>query len=138
MYHCAWLFAAAWNDRQRPDRVHVVIDAVVDPSPVTITSPVTGETFVIDLITAWCDPAYPSAFRQSPVKEMLMDMAQESGLAINVQRGLEQILIFTGPAAAKLKLDPNGWHEVARQHLRDAEWRPEQVWEKDALALGDG
>lgn len=114
-WNCAWLVDEDAADLRRPDRVHYVIDMVLDY--VTAVDNETGKSFDIPAIQIWCDEKYPDAHRDPKLREYLAKHAKAGG-AIGIVRYDSGRCFGLYPP----ELSGDGqWHEVAGNVIaRDA------------------
>jgi hypothetical protein len=108
-WSCRWLSdRAATEGMPRPDRAHYVIDIVPDHVELIADEKTPDHKRRVDVITVWCDPVFPDAYRDKHLRAFMLKMAQEYRLATIVRwSSTDAITVFPPP------FDKDGqWHEI--------------------------
>ena len=106
LWSCRWLTEADTADQHRPDRAHLVLDAM--PDHVTLRDNGTGEMRRYEVIQVWVDPAYPDAHRDPTFRAYALRQASERWAMCLIRNGSHDAFLLVPPTIAS----DGEWHEV--------------------------
>lgn len=116
-WSCMWLIGDEGGqplDLARPDRSHYVVDVM--PDIIRITNNETGKVDQIDVMQVWVDPAYPDAWKD----KALLDMIERVGVIALVRYDSDRGFVACPPSRSA----DRQWHFTDTQSaedLRDAQ-----------------